>query len=647
MNLFFIVAAILGTKNLKADINDVANIYEPIFSADNVFENMPPNMWEPIFDGRFFLIDNYNRARVNYVNRIYTVTDVKVVPALSGNVGISPVREIDHTVRNLEQVREKKQWEFNFAPIVFFDFYSPKFLTSEESLFESAKSLKKDDIENLEVMPTNDNNKPVRMEFLRDVKIGAGISALASFANAGVSSAITPYIGLTAIKNSKSHSLRIAENREQAESMKALKIPREGEDVLDWKPGDKLIFSQTGGMAFVAGVSFYAANINTAYVATGDWTTEIEKVDDNFIYVKQTNSQVKSIIFSTGLSLASLSQSDIKGQDLGTSFVFNIRNQEAVAALQNLLAGNALHAKNLSLESNFVKEVNSFERDLLGKIRGFYIGLPFMMSAQNKSSMQISEISTFKLDNTKRSTEIGVYVESSKQRFFNFSQKVANSFYAVASEQIATEGKKKEMRFAQLSFLWKETNSDIKDLKKIEKKLIKKTGLKSYLKLKYPEKKLNFGSGELSLDFDLSEEATNLLLEVGKSETIQVALVNVATKFHQAYEQEETDPLKLCPKEGNVGRNACFRKLGWQAKKGAEKMIKALKMMYEAGKDNTKFVAAYANFGKHWMTNVFTFQAGFNLLKGHGLSMKYRLAGSGIKKIEYTVNWEQSLEAQP
>ena len=71
-------------------------------------------------------------------------------------------------------------------------------------------------------------------------------------------------------------------------------------------------------------------------------------------------------------------------------------------------------------------------------------------------------------------------------------------------------------------------------------------------------------------------------------------------------------------------------------------MVKALKEMKSCKAQNKRLCVtkSYANFGKHFVENQFTFQTIFNLLKGRGMTGTYSVTGQEIRRHELMFDWK-------
>jgi hypothetical protein len=591
-----------------------------------------------------------------------------------------------------KRIRGERNWEFQVSPLIFFSWKSNRSIFSLDRHYPSVSSLlfgesggvlhNRSASKSLLAFDNNlneasdriipelkvgDQAGPYRVELRTDVVGGLGAILQVVLVNgSGILPNVIPYVGVAPMGGKTTISERTVKSAEDARKVKALSVPKSAEDLKSWAMYDKLAYSTQGGVLFVAGVSMPGLNAGVNHVINGTWDTEIRKFSDSHVYVKVSNSRLKTLSAFLSASIVQVNTTSFQNLTDAFSFMFNLRDQDGLSAYLQLLKGNARNAQKLAeSESRHVLRIETSAIRTAGKMRGFTFGIANVASVGTaEGEYQSAELSDYHPDQTKVDADYGIYMKEKNSQFFGDKTSTTFGFYGAAHRK--SKGSSVESgTFGSVGWAFRATEAQRHEIQKAVQHLVDQTGLKNELMVKLGgDQKL---SGNANIDFSLSidENATHLLLELARQEGASTTLTEIADGFLSSVMKtgiltpEGRDFInrlmsqyigaKLTKQPSfennkiNLNRiNRAKAKISSDSKLASEEMVKQLRAMSVAlaKNDRKAYVIAYAQFGKAMIKNPFTFQTVFNLIKGRGASVRYTITGEHIKSYELYFDWK-------
>lgn len=622
------------------------------------------------------------------------------------------------TTSTPRQERNKKQWKLDISPIVFFDFRAPKSIISLNPHFSSVQkcafdeagiqATEKTSVKNTACdLPLSINNTTGDQRFptLRvgqqtgaykvisqhamTIGLGAALN-LHQINSDGIMRGFNAFLGLVPLKGSSVISERSVSNLQDAKKVGSLAIPYSRKTLESWKPFDKITYASRGGVMFIAGINVYGLTVGRSYMTLGEWNVVIQKIDDSRVYAKLTHSKIKSISTTVGASIISLNKTNFKQMDESLSFMYDLNDPKASKAFFALLLGKADSSQLLARDKD-EKNVIAIETGTSttqGKMRGVNIGIPLILGwNSSESNIHTFSQNLFHPDATQQDSHFGAYVHQDGYRFLRNEGSLTYGFYGAAYTTLEADKKEADGMFGQIGWSYKNTNTGRYTFQKVIADLIRKTGLKSELKVEIPATtqngKANDDLDAVQLQFAL--RINHLATEILLSDNIEKYIQQIPAKFIKSYFQavagdrdlnrltsisdmemalqEESQFNDICESyyDPNASRSGagldalnhrriseCMTDVTHETDRAVKKMLAALKKMkksHQAG-DKKSFVKSYAKFGEAMLTNQFMFQTVFNLLKGRGVSAKYAISGTRIANYSVGLEWSPAISQE-
>ena len=601
------------------------------------------------------------------------------------------------TTRTTSRVKGERHWDYNIAPMIFADFSHEKKIVSLNTHYPSVSSLiigengetiaalsstkmdfeRQDSINNVNSgsVPTlkieDDQKGAYRVELRSNLSFGAGISMNLKQVNAGTS--LGGFVGLAPIHNASAVTQRTVMSQAEAKSAKAYSVPGTAEELAAWKTYDKLSWASTNGILFVGGLSYGPASVGASYTATGTWTTEVQKVGSSKVYVKVANTHLHNFTPFASLVLLNASAPHYwtpkKKADYSFSFMFDLANNDAAVAYAAMIQGNMLPAQKIAGEkdNSSVIAIESNTSSVRGKLATISFGIPFVaLGSASRGTVQMATVADSQADNTHMNAEYGVYIKSSDVKSMAYDSERTFGFYGTSYTATGADKSSSQGAFGQIGWTFKQTDTSPEKLADALQRLVVDTGMKNELAVNVP--KLTKKDGDLSyvsIEFlmKLDRAATESLMGLNKTDSEGSTMARIANGFIDSYltGSNTTNAVEInrfCLSYPGIEHNSkvqaprtrderikdCAFLVGRETLAALQDMNNALREMNAAyQKDDKAFAAAYAKFGKGMLTNQFTFQTVFNLVKGRGVSARYNISGTKIASYDLNFDWSPSL----
>lgn len=446
-----------------------------------------------------------------------------------------------------------------------------------------------------------------------------------------------PSVGIMPVTGGKATALWNIPKRADLENLPSLKLPWDREVLDSWEIGNRLSYQATGGITFFGALGLASGvGVGLHYFAVGEWIVSVEKVAAREIVAKITKAKLHSFGQSYGSALAYLKTSQFSGADQSFSFHYHLDHDSAFEAYHDLLKGRLSTSETLAEDpQSGVKRFYWTQGKAQGHFRNWFIGIPVLMNAFNlkgrmffSTEMQPSEHSLSPdsseplsvlyyqgaLVREKAKTGVLLNDKSTRNDFFSYYQTPGHTYQG------------------QYRWFFEEENTLGKHLSRAIHQLVKQTGLKNLVEFEVPDKKI--GYSRLHLDFNLTQKATDHLMELAKSETV---LENTAQRLIILY-FNQGDALSLC-KGLFQSLKSCKKHFTKQTQNALEKMKTALLKMNELKAVSAeKFSRQYLYFGDALQTNYFTFNTVLQNTIPTGATLEYSVEGERISRFKRRMN---------
>ncbi len=461
-----------------------------------------------------------------------------------------------------------------------------------------------------------DYSKGFRVTKYSEISAGLGGKLNWHFPNqTGLAGKLWLTVGLMPMAGKTSVSHQHQPSFEKAMNAKARKVPLEATDFKTWAMNDSVNYSSTGGLIFSVGVGVPGVNIGSDFIVQGTFSTYIEKVSANEVYVMISNTDAKSLVMQVDATVVQVGVTKYKEIEEGMSYMINYADPVGYKAYHDLIRGNVAAIQLLLQDPNVtaIQKWEKLNRVQIRKLAHFNFGIPFIMS-WGWTAGKIYEFSDTRAfyDNTRAEVDYGVYIKEKRKKIFGSKTVQTESFYGSVYRLYNYDNDlMTKYIFGQYVFNADDNKAKTKDMKKVIGNLIEKTGLRQ-LDLNIPKyKKLKFSRINLEVNFD-EDQTLNIMNTV--SRLLPETVAERANQLAVSFLTSESQMLALCtPEETQVpmSTEACLAKYYAENTEASSTLVRAAKLMkkhFEAGNDKA-FSLAYADFGKSMLKNATMFQA--------------------------------------
>ncbi len=580
-----------------------------------------------------------------------------------------PDQEVKEDVNEERVVRAKKEWKFSFAPAFFFDYDFGELILNQNdgSGSRTIQSIKKpkrgrklasdEDQDYFQGGPAqsiqqgglppsgiySDTSGPYLVKKFFTITAGLGGMASANYVNAGILSQLGLSVALLPALGGGAYSIMIFDNYEDAEKAKHLKIPRSPEDILNWRVGDTLQYEVHGGVVFTGGAGFYGLAAGVDFMAQGFWQRTFSRVDANTVLAKLDKNRIFSLGMYGAAGLAAISLDKFWAKNNALTFAIDISKKRGKDLLLDFMKGDMRKLQAAAENDKDLTVVSGMK--IKGKTKGksfsFGIGIPYLPASArwNKANFLSESNSEYLGSNRKKIDTMNAEILTFKGKFFPLFKNTTEGFTSTVTENLGTVPVfLSSLKNGQYAFTFQRSYADKKDLEKVIKSLLKKTGLIGLLDVKIGDNIDKVGSAEIKFAVKLKTPATNLLIAQSKGNNLKI-LDQIGQGFINSYfnslDRKKDDSLELCPARTLKG---CKERMSKESMKAFLEMKKSLIAMSnldtKSQKSRERLARAYTKFGDAMMENPFTLQTVLALTLGQGAEVYFSVETSKTRKYE-------------
>ncbi|MDC0255872.1 hypothetical protein OAK75_13305 [Bacteriovoracales bacterium] len=520
------------------------------------------------------------------------------------------------------------------------------------------------------VLRIGQNRHGYRIIQHKNWSIGLGLTS-GIFGNGMLLPAVT--LGVTGSYGKNVVSNRYIKNLRDEKRLPNPKIPRSKKDLEKWKEDDFLSWTTTKDVAFAVGGGFGPAAIGATVLGTSSFNMSVKKLGKDSapydVAVTMEKAKGKGWNINASIMVAGAAYNKMLEKAKSWTYYFDldakakakirffpskhVRNWKksikidlsAEKIYKEMLAGNLVPANIIGrMSKSNQKKFGVAPIDLTvsaskTKSRSYALSVPFLISGSYSRGKSFSVALTKQInDDSIGTTLLGVYnkeyetggwLSQNSQRTRMFSgnyQKVApinpNSNKAI------------QRRYSgSYKYFYTRNKVDGKKLKKELKYLERKVGFPKELSIPAPDK-AKLGTIQIELDVRISDLATDVLMEtahkMSKNQFVELGMKDATQFFAGDWEYKD-----ICKN----ARLTCQRKKTMQTKQAMQTAYNGLKKMkYHKDKlDYANFVKAYADFGRGFIKNRFTFKTILHLTrkardtaKDPAVMINFKISGTSL-----------------
>lgn len=443
--------------------------------------------------------------------------------------------------------------------------------------------------------------------------------------------------GLLPTGGINAYSERFAPDRESADNLPRIKIPRDEKSLESWNVNDVLVYEKKGGIEFFAHGGYSGLTAGAGYGVTGVWKVFLKKTAERKLFAQVSKITVQSLSVFAGVEFATVNVGVFGNEDKSFTFEFDLNGKSGNEALEKFLDGNFKFAQKLAKDNSMsgVRTVSLSDTKTLGRAFGVHMGLPFLASLDFSKSMvrSFSKIQDLQ-DGEQIENTMAIYSRSVLTSGFASRRTNKTSMFA-ASHQEHLQQQKHEghdhhddgpsFSTANFKWLYSRLRVDSKDMEYELDNLKRITGLWKTIDFEYPQDKM--GYTKLEFDTMISSRATEKLL---KNESA-ISMAAVAQDKLESFFQNDSDPGRLCQVLRSAKR--CKAKLEKATAHAMKKMELRLAQMrkWNEAKNWKEFTKSFAGLGEEAITNQFTFQTLLEMLGKENFKMQFKISGDRLK----------------
>jgi len=475
--------------------------------------------------------------------------------------------------------------------------------------------------------------------------IGLGITS-GIFGSGAMLPAIT--LGVTGTYGKNVVASRFVRNIKMVKRLPAPKIPKNIRDLKKWKDDDSLSWTTSKNVAFAAGVGFGPISVGATLMGHSDFNMSITKLsrsDAPFdIAVTMEKIKGKGWNVNTSAMVAGISWGKMLDKAKSWTFLIDLDNKTKsdvtyfpakglgkwlkiktkIAAgkiYQEILAGNLVAANIVANRKDWkrfgVKKVEETNTKTKSTSRNMGVSVPFLISASYSKGKSFAIANSKFLDaDTIGQTLIGVYNKDSETSGWLSNNSKRTRMFSGNYQKVVpanpNSNKITQRRYSgSYKYVYIRNKVNGKKLKKELKYLERKIGYPNELKLKIPNK-TDVGTLQIEMDVRLSNIATDSLIDTAQKMS-KNQFVALGMKEAEIFFKGDWSYKDVCQR----ARLTCQRLKEVQTKKAMITAYDSLRAMkkYKAKLNYKKFVEAYAEFGKGFIRNRFTFKTILHLTR--------------------------------
>jgi hypothetical protein len=420
-------------------------------------------------------------------------------------------------------------------------------------------------------------------------------------------------------------------------------VPAHAPALADWHEHDWISYDVQGGVIFSAGVGYAMTGLSGDYFARGDWTTYVEKIDEQKVYVKITNVTLSDFDLVAGNIIASETLSEFSKSDDMFSYIFDFSDPRAQNAYEAMIHGSVKEAEALATTNPELAQLDLTEN---GHTKGhqseLFLGIPFLNLSDTSGELYNFSDTLYHLDNSKSDVQYGLYWKEKDSDVFSRHSSVSTAFYGIAytdTPDPSSSGGQTSGKYGKFILSIANDHSSGDSVQDALSQIVKQTGLRQQLALTSNPPSGDLEFTDLSLTVVLSEAATQVLMtsDVSGQFTEKAAQASANDYFDR-----QGDPEVFC--DANAPDN-CRDSITDDVISAVGQMQSALGQMNAAvtSQDDAAFVSAYANFGKTMAKNEMTFGLVLKLIGSAQVDIVLQAEGSTISQLTQTIQGQAPL----
>ncbi len=480
-----------------------------------------------------------------------------------------------------------------------------------------------------------------------DGDLGAGPGGSFYFADVtGFAANLGMYVGLALVGGKNAEFTTLVDSKDDIKkAVKQKKIPWKASQIAEWKEGETVFYRTSGGVALSTRLGTLYFGVGPTAILSGGWQTYIEKMPDGKVFVQLMKGHESELRLVAGTLVAEAYTSVVKELAHGVSFAFDLADEVAQHAYEDLLKGNMVPAQqmaSLTGEGSIVR-VDDIFRSKIRHVQKFSIGIPFIYFTSTKENYREYFRKESSLDGVTRELYFGGNVKSTVARAITVHRQTGEGFYSAL--EIDSLGDEQEIDYSgKYNWHYAADHGSAKQLGRALHRLVKATGLNAELLVNIPdEKKLKYTS--MSFDFDLPRAYVDYLLADNRFVQVMDMYNTVASQALETYFADKTDPWHLCLTHlTKIDFEICKADLQFSQKIQMKKMRSALEEMKKAvlfseERERKEFVKALSDFGKALMSDVFVFQTVYQDAQKCGMKTSYKIEGERLSRFVSDHAW--------
>lgn len=538
---------------------------------------------------------------------------------------------------------ENDDFLFEGTPVLHFDYVSGKKVISLDQA--SRSSVRASQLE------TSRANQGYRVVHKYNIELGAGFRAEAEHKDftTGLTEDLWHSVGLIPVFGRSVTTTRYARDKQEVERIQSISsLPSSTDYLNSLKPNDTVAYSSRGGIVFSVGTGVGPVGVGLNAMAMGEFFVYMQKLTGNRVYIRIDDIDIKTFGVQKGAYIVNRHASQFQKYAKGFGFIVNLSSNEGQQAFRSLMAGNLAEAQSLAARGGSTQAWVEATSTQWGVDSGFFLGLPILLKyGWNKTNFEEFAQTRYLKCNRQIKAKYKVYQDFDYNVVFGFSEEARSSFYAANFQTQTLAGATLEKGlFGQFVWNYSSIDTTAKSLRQALQKLAKNTGLKEVENLTAPGKE-ELANVDAEVRIHMGQKNINTLMSRASRKQKRKILLGARSLVWQYFangdragictKKHSSTMVKTALTEGDSLAN-CKSKYRAQTELAAKAMLNALAKMRtnHANGEYDAQASALRDFGKHMLTNRFTFQLGLKLA-GKGTKLDIVLEGTDIARFEKTL----------
>lgn len=426
-------------------------------------------------------------------------------------------------------------------------------------------------------------------------------------------------VGLKIVTDQKAIAARFASSKAAADALSDyFYAPMHARDLKNWSTGDTLTYSTTGGIHFFAGVGLPLASLNLAAIATGQFQIYIEKTTSKKVYVKITDTKIRSLALEVDATLASVDAALFSKYANAFSFLIDVSSQEGTKAYELLIRGNIAAVQKIARHSK-AQSVQYFERSesrQAGRTLTYEFGIPYLyLQSWGESQLEEKSLNFRISDSTSMQVEYGIHRESASSEDLESDDTEVSAFYGASYQSKDRESRvQSKGYFGEFHWIKTHDSASPDDVHNSIDDLIELTGFGEALRWKVPQKQQDLGYTKLALRIHMNRQRTLTMLTnlLNKTRSQLVSAVTSNGKHFDKSDAAQIEEITSILHEMHATANKMRRQL-------------------RSG-DSKAFAIHYAKFGQLMTKNTFVISYILGLA-GAGVQVDFSIEGTVLSSL--------------